>query len=641
MKKKIDLVLIFASISFDFDFMPLFAVLVAAWLVPIVLNLLRLDRIPTVIVEIIAGFLIGKFIFGEYLPEHTSYLEFMALAGFMFLMFLSGMEIDVDRIIASLPKRGITLNQFLRNPLLVGVALFAGTLLLSYGASYLINFIIPLKNRWFFSLIMVTSSVGIIMPVLKNRGDTKTKLGQMIIMAAAVADILSIILFIITAFVLKNGFSWHLFLILVLFFLFFGLEKILKQLRVLNIIKRLIFKLAHSASQIQIRGSILLVLVFIVVAQFIGEEVMLLGAFLAGLLLSIFIHKDRSIVALKLDALGYGFFIPIFFIMVGVEFDYKALAEFDNSLWIILVTMLVSLYAVKILPSILFRRYFGVKKGIAAGILLSSRLSLIIAASKIGVDIGVISPGINSSVIILAVITCFISPILYNLILPPKHSTESKVVIVGGSSTGVLLQRRLNMHEKSAMIIENNESRYKEMKQKGLNVHFANAADPQTFKDIKLHKEDYVVVMTGNEIKNKEICNLLKDSFNHAHIITKQAESQTSDVNTNYKRLGIETFDVKRILATTIENLILRPKTYHTLVETFDNFSVEEVVIKNTKVHGEQIKDIPLHQEGFLILIRRDQEMIIPHGNTYLKDGDVITLFGTDTAIESIKEKFI
>lgn len=630
-----------ASISFDFDFLPLFIVLTAAWLVPIIMNMLKLDRIPTVIVEIIAGFLIGKFIFGNLIQTEPEYLEFMALSGFMLLMFLSGMEIDIDQIIASIPKKRISYDQLLKNPLLVGILLFIGTLALSYLASYFINIIIPLKNRWFFSLIMVTSSVGIIMPVLKNRGDTKTQFGQMIIMAAAAADILSILLFIITAYVLKNGFQYELLFILILFVLFFVLYRIGNRIKVLNSIKKLIFKLSNSASQIQTRGSILLALAFIVVAQFIGEEVMLLGAFLGGLLLSVFVPKDRSLLALKLDALGYGFFIPIFFIMVGVEFDYKALSEFDNSLIYILIALLVSLYLVKIIPSLIFKRIFGYKKALAGGFLLASRLSLIIAASKIGLDIGVISPGINASVIVLAVITCFASPVIFNMIHPPKHAAENRVFIVGGSSTGVLLARRLEMHEKKSLIIEVEPKREKEMASKGLHTALADGTNPSIYSDHKLTPNDYVIVMTGDEDKNTEICEMLKNEYGHENLITKQAKSMYGELNTKLKRLKVETFDVTRILATTIENLILRPTTYHALVETFENFSVEDILIQNKSIHGKQIKDIPLHSEGFLMLIRREHEMIVPHGNTFLKQGDTLTIFGTATAIDSMKEKFV
>jgi len=140
--------------------------------------------------------------------------------------------------------------------------------------------------------------------------------------------------------------------------------------------------------------------------------------------------------------------------MVGANFDPSALAEFDESLIGFLILLLVSLFAIKVIPALLWRRLFGTKKAISGGFLISSRLSLIIAASAIGLELGVITTGINSSVIIMAVITCFVSPIIYNWMSPSNIQEGNKTIIIGGSSTAVLLARRLHLHGKKVIIIE-------------------------------------------------------------------------------------------------------------------------------------------------------------------------------------------
>ncbi|MBL7138182.1 MAG: cation:proton antiporter [Bacteroidales bacterium] len=135
------------------------------------MSLLRLRRIPTVIMEIVIGFLIGKFLFSYFTPESTEILDFLAFTGFMFLMFLSGLEIDVDQIVASFPRRRITLTRFQSNPLLVGLTIFIITVTLSYGGSLILSKYIAMESTFYFALIMITTSVGIIIPVLKERGD--------------------------------------------------------------------------------------------------------------------------------------------------------------------------------------------------------------------------------------------------------------------------------------------------------------------------------------------------------------------------------------------------------------------------------------------------------------------------------------
>jgi len=396
------------NISFHFDYFPLLVVSAIAWGTPIVLSVFKLSKIPSVIVEIILGFFIGKYLLGSVDQESFRILEFLALTGFIFLMFLSGLEIDADQILASFPRKKLTYVSFIKNPLLVGIAYFLLTIILAYASTLLLSKLINIPNTWYFSLIMVTTSVGIVLPVLKDRGEIKNRFGQMIVVAAAVADIFSIILFTFTAFIIKNGFQTELLYILGLFSIFVVFYLLGSKLRNISFFKKHAFQLSHASSQIRIRGTILLIMLFVVIAQFIGEEAVLLGSFLIGLVLSTLLHRDRSVMLLKLDGMGFGFFIPVFFIMVGIEFDPTALMEFEKSLIWFLPLLLIVLIGVKFLPALLWKKLFGIKKALAGGFLMSSRLSLIIAASAIGLEMGVITPGLNASFVIMAIITCFI-----------------------------------------------------------------------------------------------------------------------------------------------------------------------------------------------------------------------------------------
>jgi len=627
---------IFLNISFHFDYFPLMVVAALAWAVPMFMSLARLKKIPTVIIEIILGYFIGKYLLGS--PEQESYriLEFLALTGFIFLMFMSGLEIDVDQIIASFPRRKITYARFLKNPLLIGITSFIVTLILSYFSAIGLSSVYNIQNHWYFALIMVTTSVGIILPVLKNRGEITGRFGQMLIIAAAVADIFSIILFTFTAFIIKNGLRIEILLILAIFFAFYLFYRLGNKFIKIHWYKKISFQLSHAASQLSVRGTILLILIFVVLSQYIGEEVILLGAFLSGLLLSIFLHKERSLLMIKIDGMGFGFFIPVFFIMVGAKFDPSALLEFDRSLITFLILLLTTLFAIKVIPGFLWARLFGHKKAIAGGFLMSSRLSLIIAASSIGLELGVITPGINACFIVMAVITCFLSPVIYNYLNPGDVFTGDKTVIVGGSSTGVLLARRLYIHGKAAVIIEKDQGRYKDLKSKGLNVVLGDALNIDLYNKIKLAPANYVVVDTGSFDLNIKICKLLKEELRHEQIISRAGNLSIEKVLKTY---DVETVDATRVLATTIENLIIRPSTYHALVESFENFSVEEIKITNKEIDGLQVKEIPFHRDAILMMVKQGNDVYIPHGETFFRLGDVIHVFGTDSALVDTRGK--
>lgn len=624
------------NISFHFDYFPLFVVAAIAWATPIILSVLKLRKIPSVIIEIIMGYFIGKFILGSIDHESFRILEFFALTGFIFLMFLTGLEIDVDQVLASLPGKKLTYLRIIKNPLLVGILYFILSIILALVGALILSKFVNIQNIWYFSLIMVTTSVGIVIPVLKEKGEIKNRFGQMIVVAAAVADIFSIILFTFTVVIIKQGFQSDLLYIFGLFVIFIVFYLLGSKLKHIPFLKKQVYQLSNASSQIGIRGSIFLIMLFVVLAQFIGEEVVLLGSFLIGLVLSTMLHRERSVMQLKLDGMGYGFFIPIFFIMVGMEFDPSALMEFDKSLIWFLVLLMIGLFIIKVVPSLLWRQLFGIKKALAGGFLMSSRLSLIIAASAIGLQMGVITPGINASFIIMAIITCLVSPVIFNWMSPTNLLSGEKTIIIGGSSTGVLLARRLSMHGKKSIIIENNTARAKEISDKGLSCIEADGCDAELYKKLKLNGSDYIVVETGSPDKNREICKLLRNIFLHDNIITRSGKS---DYESELKDLGVKSVDVIGVLATAIENLILRPTTYHALIESFENFSVEEITITNKAIDGTRLKEIPFHKNAILMMVKRGNSFFIPHGETDFRTGDILHVFGTDTALQNTREK--
>lgn len=173
--------------DFSSDLLPLFIVVVLAWLSPLVASQIQVVRIPSVIIEIAMGVINGPFVLN--ILGESEYLEFLGLMGFVFLMFLSGMEVNVARVVSSFPRRKLTPDPYLNNPLLVAITIYLITLILAIGSAFLLNLIVEITHIWYFALIISTSSLGIIMPIIKDRGETQQHYGQMLIMAAAVADI--------------------------------------------------------------------------------------------------------------------------------------------------------------------------------------------------------------------------------------------------------------------------------------------------------------------------------------------------------------------------------------------------------------------------------------------------------------------
>jgi Kef-type K+ transport system membrane component KefB len=625
--------LFITGIILDFNFIPLLFVIFIAWAIPMVLTVLKADKVPSVLLEMLAGYIAGMFLMKYADKDSLLVLDFLALSGLVFIMFLSGLEIDINNILASFPKK-IKPESFSTNPLLAGIAHYLICLVISFAGTYLLSLYVEIPNVWFFSLIPTTTFMGIVYPVLKNRGETKTYYGQTLITTSAVADIFSITLVTISALYLKFGFHYELFLVII-FFLFFIVFYVVGKRFTPRIFKKITFQKAHAATQLSMRGALALVLLFVVIAQFVGGEVVILGAFLSGLLMSFFMSKERSILIIKLEGMGFGFFIPVFFIMVGAKFNPGSLREYDNSLYLFLVLLVILFYAVKMIPSLIWIKRFGKRLSLAAGFLLAAHLGLVIAASSVGLELGAVTPGANASFIIMVAVTAFASPLLYSQVNRKKSFSDDHTIIIGGSSVGVLLSRRLKMLGKSSLIIEIDPARYQEIKANGLEIILGDGSVPEVYRKLNLQPVNHIVVITGSIENDIRICEMLRQELHHERIISIPGNSK---IEKQMRGLGVQILDARRIVASAIENLILRPSAYNSLVETYENFTVEDVVLLDHDIEGKRIKDIPFHRDAMIMLVTRGTEKFVPHGDTYIKAGDVMTLFGTGSAIEEIRK---
>ena len=384
----------------------LLIIILLATLVPIFIKTIRFIPIPIVVGEVISGMIVGKS--GLNIIEQSPWLNFLYAFGFAFLMFLSGLEVDFHRIKSLRHGRN---SKWYKKPGLISILLFLGTISIGGAISYIFKILNLIQNVPLMTLILSTTSLGIVVPTLKEKGFLNTGFGQIILLSALIADFTTMILVTIYISFYTSAQTYKVALLLLLFVFFFIFYKIVQII----VRARIIEELAHETSQIKVRGAFLLILIFMALAQALGTEI-ILGAFLAGLVVSLLDKRYSSQLYHKLDAIGYGFFIPIFFIMVGANFDIKYVIQNPKSMYL-LPALLISAYLVKILPALLLRINFTWKQSISAGFLLASKLSLIIATSEIGLKLNIISKEVNGIIILVAIITCTFSPLIFNKLI--------------------------------------------------------------------------------------------------------------------------------------------------------------------------------------------------------------------------------
>src|SRR5215210_3524799 len=375
---------------------------------PFVLGLAPRVRLPAVVLEIVAGILVGPSVLG--LVEVDQSIEVIALIGLAFVLFLAGLEIEFHK---------------LRGPVLRLTAL-------AFAASFVLAIVVSLGLKaaglvdapLLIAIILCATSLGVLVPVLKDSGQISTTFGQLIIAAASIADFGAIIL--LTIFFSGEGGTGSTLLLLGALFLLaavvFGLVRgAERSLR----IREDLLRLQDTTAQIRVRAAIVLFVGFAAVAEHLGLEA-ILGTFIAGAIISL-VDRDEVMThpdfRRKLEAVGFGFFIPVFFVTSGVRFDLGALTESASNLAMVPI-FLAALVAARGLPALLYRGRLDGRRSAIAGILQSTSLPFIVAATAIGMDLGLIDAAGSAALIGAGLLSVLLFPLTGLVLLrrAPAHA---------------------------------------------------------------------------------------------------------------------------------------------------------------------------------------------------------------------------
>jgi len=372
-----------------------------AFFLPILARRLRL---PSVVLEIVFGVLIGPAVFGLIASRSAGegFLLVLAELGLFLLMFLAGFEIDFTRLEREGPM-----------PVVWGLVYFGIVVALSWIGFGMLSFD-GLDQRLFMTLLVSAASLGIIVPALRASGLTNTRLGQTVIVAGVLAEVLAAASLVVLGIVVEFGVGLRL-LGLPLFVAVLGVTLAVMR-RVAwwypERAERLFSE--HDPDEMGIRASLALLFVFVGVSLALGIDP-ILGAFFAGALFR-YVFRDTGALEARLTGFAYGFFIPIFFIAVGIRFPLEALA--DTSVLLGALALIGVAVAAKLLAAPVFAlRGLGLREIGAAGALLAGQLSVTIALAEFGVEIGIIDDRLAAGAVLLVGVTAIVSPVAFRLVI--------------------------------------------------------------------------------------------------------------------------------------------------------------------------------------------------------------------------------
>ncbi|MDA3922875.1 MAG: cation:proton antiporter [Salinisphaera sp.] len=611
------------------SFVPLLLVIAVSFAVPVVLAPVRRIGIPVVVGEIIAGILMGDSGLGVVTEDFV--LRVLSVFGFAYLMFLSGLEINFSDLA---PRRGLRAsrpwNRWRRNPFVLGGASFMLTALCSLAAGLYMQYAGWVDQPWLMALILSTTSLGVVAPVLKERGLINSPYGQALLVSALVADVITILLVSGYA-MLRAGGTSDLLLIMVLLLAFLAAYQLASRFRSHLPAQRLMQALSTATSQIRVRGSLALALVFIALAESLGIE-NILGAFLAGVIVSLMSGQKSFVLREKLDAIGYGFFIPIFFIMVGVKFDLPALLG-SNSPWETVGLLVVAAFAVKLVGALVFRVAFGWRETAGAATLLSARLSLIIAVSAIGVEIGVISLALNAAIILVAIISCLLAPIAFTRLAPPEYQSGRSIMVVGHDRDAATLIGRLRQVGRDVLVAEH--------------MPYGEGDDPparsrliEWLREAGIERADTVIAMADTDADNLSICRVARDV--HA-LRTTLAWVRDPGFNADFRSAGVQVVNPAYAKMLLLEVMALGHSTFDATTHEGDEQEMRVVKLQNPRLAKLELRRLGFSRDVRVLRIERRGAMLEPEPSVVLHVNDTLTITGerddVDTAARRLARR--
>lgn len=394
----------------DLEFTNLLGVLVIAFAVPLALGFAPRIRIPAVVVEIIVGTAVG--------PSGLDWLhvdlgvEVVALLGLAMLLFLAGLEIEVRELRGRLLPLAI-----------VGYAI---SLAVGFGAGLPLSAAHWIKEPFLLAVIVSATSLGLVVAVLKEAHALGTSVGRTVIATSSIADFAAVLLLSLlysgmsgdteSRLVLLGGFAVAVVLLCI------AIAASGRSGRAAMVLVRL----QDGTAEIRVRGSMLLLMGCVVLAEHFGLET-ILGAFVAGAIVG-FIDGNTTThphFRLKLEAIGYGFLVPVFFIASGIRLDVAGLISSGSALARVPVFLGILLVA-RGLPALLFLRGWGPRRTAAAALLQATSLPFIVTATQIGVALGLVSAQTAAALVCAGLLSVLFFPAVASALgfMEPVRQTE-------------------------------------------------------------------------------------------------------------------------------------------------------------------------------------------------------------------------
>lgn len=608
----------------------LLLILLAALVIPLAMARFKITFLPTAVVEIIVGVFLGPSLFNLITDSTT--LDILQNVGVIFLLFLSGMEIDFSLF----KKKSTNLsplaqkdeqNQPKYSVLRIAGMAYASIVAMSFGMGYVLKITGLFSDIWLAAILFMTISLGIVIAGLKEKELLSKPFGQAILLIAALGEVVPMIglTFYASAYSPHSKSLWLILLILVVAALLFWRFKAFF---------RFFDQINKSTTQVDIRLSFFMIVTLVTVAESVGAEG-ILGAFLAGIVIKLLEPHEETKV--RLDSIGYGFFIPIFFIMSGVNLNLRTLITNPQTLMLIPVIFIGYILA-KALIFFALKLRFKNTNAIAGTAMSVTTITVVLAVLQVASHLNRITNQQSGAFLLSAVLTCVFGPMIFNKLYSAEAEDlkKSTVHFIGTNLTTVPVAQQLAKGWYKVTMYTNNQHNYRAFNSE-TTIHLLKSMDPKVMIESGVFDADVVVLGQINSKKNYELAKIAKKYGVPRVIVRFEDRNILDERRDELNSLGVELYSTPDVNISMLRSLIEAPSTMRMMTST--ESSVYEVALRNSRYADIQVRNIPFIDKITITQIYRDKRFIRPSGGTSLKLNDRIIFTSSKTEAPEVRRE--
>lgn len=610
---------------------PILIVTFFAFLTPMVLTRFKIGLLPTAVAEVLIGIIIGKSGFG--LIQTGGTLSFLSNYGVIFLLFLSGMEIDFSLFkknngpLTPLARKKAA-NAPSTSPVQVAVTAYGGSLLMALLLAFLFKYLGLFSNIALATILFSTIALGVVIAVLKENELLNKPLGQTLLLIAVLGEVVPLLcLTVYSSFVSGKGeSSWLVFLIFIAGAIIFRrFRSFFTSLDQIN----------KSTTQVDIRLSLLIITALVVLAETVGAED-ILGAFVAGIVIKLLQPAQGT--KEKLDALGYGVFIPFFFIMTGAKIDIPSLLGSPKTL--LLIPLFFIAYVLAKVPT-----YFGLRQrfkrinALAGAMLSQTTITLVLATLTVAQNLNVVTNEQSGAFILAAVLSCILGPLAFNKLNKPEPEDLQKSTIhfIGTNLVTINTAEQLDDDWYDIQMYTDWEKNYQTFNYRS-NIHLLDNLDPKYLIEHQIFDTDILVLGHSQVEVNYELA-LAAKKYGVERVITRIQNSDPSSMSEMDKKLSDAGVEFFTSFATTVGMMRAIIESPSTLDLITGDSRLYEVVVLNSKFAGLELRKLPFIKEITVSRIFRHHKAIPVNGNTQIQLGDHILFSANKDIVSDIRQK--